>query len=100
MDYVMVNEVYRKKDDIVHRRVAGETILVPIRGRLADMQKIFALNPVGEFIWDEIDGSRSLQQISEDIQSLFDVTREEANADLEAFVAELFKEGLIEGTSQ
>lgn len=91
--------VYRRKDDIVYRKVAGETILVPISGRLADMQRIFALNPVGEFIWNGIDGSRTLQQISEDIQSRFDVASEEANADLETFVAELLKEGLIEGVS-
>ena len=95
-----VREVYKKKDDIVFRRVAGETILVPISGRLADMQRIFALNPVGEFIWDEIDGSRALQQISEDIQSNFDAGREEADADLEAFITELLKEGLIEEAPQ
>ena len=94
-----MREVYKKKDDIVYRKVAGETILVPISGRLADMQMIFALNPVGEFIWEELDGSRTLQQIREDIQSSFDVAREEANADLEAFIAELLKEGLIEGAT-
>ena len=94
-----MKEVYKKKSDIVYRKVAGETILVPISGRLADMQRIFALNPVGEFIWDELDGSRTLQQIREDIQSSFDVAREEANADLEAFIAELLKEGLIEGAT-
>jgi len=94
-----VKEVYKKKSDIVYRKVAGETILVPISGRLADMQRIFALNPVGEFIWDKLDGSRSLQQISDDIQRFFDVTGEEANADLEGFIAELLKEGLIEGVS-
>ena len=94
-----MREVYKKKDDIVYRKLAGETILVPISGRLADMQMIFALNPVGEFIWEELDGSRTLQQIREDIQSSFDVAREEANADLEAFIAELLKEGLIEGAT-
>jgi len=94
-----VKEVYKKKSDIVYRKVAGETILVPVSGRLADMQRIFALNPVGEFIWDKLDGSRSLQQISDDIQRFFDVTGEEANADLEGFIAELLKEGLIEGVS-
>ena len=93
-------EVYKKKDDIVYRKVAGETILVPISGRLADMQRIFALNPVGDLIWHELDGSRTLQKISEDIQSRFDVSSEEADADLEAFVAELLKEGLIEEVSQ
>ena len=99
MRKVELKEIYRKKEEIVYRKVAGEAILVPIKGKLADMQRIFALNPVGEFIWDEIDGSKTLQQISEDIRSRFDVTREDANADLEAFIAELLKEGLIEGAS-
>ena len=99
MRKVELKEIYRRKEEIVYRKVAGEAILVPIKGKLADMQRIFALNPVGEFIWDEIDGSKTLQQISEDIRSRFDVTREDANADLEAFIAELLKEGLIEGAS-
>ena len=93
-----LKKIYKRKDDIVHRRIAGETILVPIRGSLADMQKIFSLNPIGELIWQDLDGSRSLQQISEDIQSSFEVTKEEAGADLEAFIAELLREGLIAGT--
>ena len=99
MRKVELKEIYRRKEEIVYRKIAGEAILVPIKGKLADMQRIFALNPVGEFIWDEIDGSKTLQQISEDIRSRFDVTREDANADLEAFIAELLKEGLIEGAS-
>ena len=95
-----MEEVYKKKDDIVYRKVAGEAILVPISGRLADMQRIFALNPVGEFIWDALDGTRSLQRISEDIQSCFDVGEKDANADVEGFIGELLREGLIEEVSQ
>lgn len=90
-------KIYKRKDDIVHRRIARETILVPIRGSLADMQRIFALNPVGEFIWDELDGSKNLQQISEGIKAFFDVTGLEADADLSTFISELLKEGLIKG---
>ena len=61
------------------------------------MQRIFALNPVGEFIWDELDGSKTLKQISEGIQAFFNVTGPEADEDLSAFISELLREGLIEG---
>ena len=37
---------YRRQDDIVSRHIAGETILVPVTARLADMQRIYALNAV------------------------------------------------------
>lgn len=90
---------FRKKEEIVTRKIAGETILVPIRGSLADMQKIFSLNPVGEFIWQEINGDKTLQQISESIQSVFDVPQEQADADVQDFITELLREGLIGGAN-
>ena len=90
---------FRKKEEIVTRKIAGETILVPIRGSLADMQKIFSLNPVGEFIWQEINGQKNLQQISESIQSVFDVSQEEADTDVQDFITELLREGLIVGAN-
>ena len=90
---------FRKKEEIVTRKIAGETILVPIRGSLADMQKIFSLNPVGEFIWQEINGQKALQQISESIQSVFDVSQEQADADVQDFITELLREGLIVGVN-
>jgi hypothetical protein len=88
---------FRKKEEIVTRKIAGETILVPIRGSLADMQKIFSLNPVGDFIWQEINGQKTLQQISESLQSVFDVSQEQADADVQDFITELLREGLIGG---
>lgn len=93
----MRKKVFRKNGEIVTRAIAGETFLVPIRGRLADMQKIFSLNPVGKFIWENLDGVKSLGEISEGIQSVFDVAKEEADADLGSFIAELREEELIVG---
>lgn len=95
MDDTILKRIYKRKDDIILRSIAGEMILVPIRGSLADMQKIFSLNSVGEYIWNACDGSKSVQQISEDVRSLFDVTEEEAIADLDAFINELLREGLV-----
>jgi hypothetical protein len=46
--------VYRKKKDLVTREIAGETLIVPTRGNLADMQRIFALNGVAGFIWQHL----------------------------------------------
>ena len=88
--------VYRKKDDIVTRRIAGETILVPVCGNLADMQRLFSLSGVGEFIWERIDGSASLEAIREGIMERFEVDREESEADLVEFTSRLLDSGLIE----
>ena len=87
---------FRKKSEIVSRQIAGEMMLIPIMGKIADMQKIFALNPVGEFIWERLDGEKSLGKISEEISSSLDVNREQALAEAEEYVRELLREGLIE----
>ena len=88
-------KIFKKKKEIVSREIAGETILVPISGKLADMQRIFSLNPVAEYIWNQLNGKRNLQEISGNILSVFDVNKEQVYADVQEFIAELLKEDLI-----
>jgi len=91
----MWRQRFKKRGEIVSRKIAGETILVPIRGRLADMQRIFSLNPVAECIWEQIDGQKKLGDIRNRVLCLFEVGKELADSDIEEFIAELLKEDLI-----
>ena len=88
--------VIRPRGEIVRREIAGETILVPIRGRTADMQSLFALNQTAAFIWERIDGERNIGCILEETVAAFDVDRDEARADLETFLAAARARGLVE----
>ena len=92
----MWNTIYRKKDDVVSREIAEETILVPVRGRLADMQKIFSLNPTAEFVWKNLDGKKKLVDILNALIDRFDVAKDEAEKDISDFVNELMNADLIE----
>lgn len=94
----MIDEtrVYRKCGETVLRRIAGETLLIPIRGRLADMQRIFALDPVAERVWEHVDGKKGMGQIARRIQADFDVEAAVALRDIDAFIASLREEGLVE----
>ena len=87
--------IYRKNPDIVCRTILDETILVPICGRLADMQNIYALDQVSAFIWNHIDGSASLKTIHSRIQNEFMVDVDQAQEDLVEFIDELVKADLI-----
>lgn len=87
---------FRKRREIVSREIASETILVPIKGQLADMQQIFSLNPVGACIWGRLDEDSDLDALVAGVVGRFDVTREEAERDVREFVEELLKAGLIE----
>lgn len=88
--------VLRKRQEIVTRRVAGETLLIPIRGRLADLQRIFALDPVAEHVWERLDGSADLDAIRGSVLAAFDVGEEQAGRDIAEFVAALESAGLVE----
>lgn len=93
--YERSKEIYKKEDEIVSRKIAGETLLVPVMGELADMQRIFSLGPVAEYIWEHIDGKKNVSEITDEIVAVFDVSRQEAETDLLEFLDELIDKGLI-----
>ena len=91
-----LNRTYRKKENIVTRHIAGETLLVPIYGELANMEKIFTLDPVAAFIWEQLDGEKSLKVIIDGVIDTFDVKKEQAETDIFEFVDELLMADLID----
>jgi hypothetical protein len=89
-------KVFQRTQNIVSRRVAGELFLVPVAGNLADMQRIFTLTKVAEFIWDRLDGQRSSGDILNDVVEHFDVDEKQAESDIQALLTELLAEGLVQ----
>ena len=77
----------------VTRRIAGETILVPVTGHVADLDAIYTLNEVGSFIWHLIDGRRSAQAIAEAVNAEFDVMLERAALDVDELLTALEAKG-------
>jgi hypothetical protein len=88
--------VYARRDDVLLREVAGEHLLVPVRRNVADLQAIFALNGIGVFIWGLLDGERSLGAVLDAILARYDVSADEAAADLHAFVERMSGAGILE----
>ena len=85
--------IYKRDNDVVKRRVAGETFLIPIKNRLADMRNIYVLHGVGEFIWDRL--ADDAEGICGAIAEEFDVGLDEAKRDLDEFLGELVQAGLV-----
>ncbi len=86
---------YRRSDDVVTRRIAGECLLVPIRGEVADLQRIFVLNPVGERIWESLAEDRRFDAICDTVQYAFEIDRPTLERDVIEFLAEMEKAGLV-----
>lgn len=87
--------ILRKKEDVITRRVAGEMLLVPLRGKLADLQKLFVVEGIGEFVWESLDGRLSVEEICDRVVKDFDVGADSARSDINRFIAELKDAGLV-----
>lgn len=84
-----LNQCYKRNEDFVYRKIEKETLLVPIKDNVGDMGCIYNLNEVGAFIWEHLDGRKSLETIKENILDEFDTSPEIAVGDLNDFMAQL-----------
>ena len=82
-------QTYKRNENFVFRQIENETILVPIKDNVGDMNCIYNLNEVGAFIWQNIKCKNSVSDIKDMILSEFDVTESQADADLDEFVKDL-----------
>jgi len=87
---------FRRKEKVVGREIAGESFLIPVCGTPVDMNNIFVMNPLADFIWQRLDGERPLAAIVAEIVEEFDVAPERAAADAGEFVGQLLGNGLVE----
>ncbi len=87
---------YRKKGEFVARSIAGETILVPIRGQVGDLEAIYRLNDVAACIWNEIDGRQSINDIAESLCREFEVSVDKAREDVRVLLSDLEKAGIVQ----
>ena len=77
------------------RDVAGETIVVPIKNKVGDLNSIFTLNEIGTVIWGLIDGRKSVSDIVDAVCETYEVEPEVAEKDTCEFLNTLKEAGLL-----
>ncbi|MGD2097953.1 MAG: PqqD family protein [Desulfobacterales bacterium] len=86
-----LDRVYQKNQNFVFRQIDDETLLVPIKDSVGDMGAIYSLNSVAAFVWQHMDGQKTLQDIKNMIADEFEVSDPIVEQDLTEFVADLEK---------
>jgi hypothetical protein len=82
--------------EYVTRRIADETIIVPVAGGVGAIDSIYTLNDTGAACWDAIGlAPVSLRTIAEAVAARFDVSLEQAERDARDFVETLVRAGLV-----
>lgn len=91
--------VFRRSDDVVCRAVGRESILVPIRNNVGNLDFVYTLSPVAARIWSLLDGVRTADEVAEEIMAEYDVDRDTVMADLAELVSDLAGVSLLSRVS-
>ena len=81
--------VFRRSTEVVCRQVGHESILVPIRNNVGNLDFVYTLSPVASRLWQLLDGSRTADEIVTTICDEYDVDRDTAMSDLATLVTDL-----------
>lgn len=87
--------VYLGRSGYVVREVAGEFLLIPVTAQEDLPGQMAVMNETGAFLWEQLQQERTMEQLLMAMMSEYDVSREEARADIEEFVTMLKKHQLI-----
>jgi hypothetical protein len=90
---------WRRATSVIARRVAGETVLVPLAPRASDPEfkgaRLFVLNETGEYLWSLLDSPRSSRELAQNLTLEFETAPEHAQADVEVFLVALRDIGAV-----
>jgi hypothetical protein len=87
---------YVRSTSVVSRVIAGETLIVPVRGGVGDLASIYSLNEVGSSIWTALAQPSSQEAIVDRLEQEFAGERQQVQQDVNAFLAEMESAGLVE----
>jgi hypothetical protein len=91
-----LNSIPSRSASVVTRKTGNEYVLVPVTDNIADMDSVFTLNETGAFIWEQIDGIRTIAEIIVLLTAEFDIDNTSATNDVLDFLTKM-KDYLIIG---
>ena len=88
---VDLNTIVTQSPSIVTRKTGNEYVLVPVANNIADMNSVYTLNETGAFIWEQVDGKKSVKDLIEILIVEYQIDRKTATEDVLSFIEEMKK---------
>jgi len=86
---INLNSVPSRSASVVTRKTGNEYVLVPVTDNIADMDSVYTLNETGAWIWEQIDGKRTISEIIILVTDEFDIDNDSATADVLDFLTKM-----------
>lgn len=87
--------VYLGRSGYVVREVAGEYLLIPVTAQEDLPGQMAVLNETGKFLWEQLQAEKTMEQLLAAMTEEYEVSREQARADIEEFVTMLRQHQLL-----
>jgi len=92
----MDRRVFAHRGEFALRQVGSESILVPIRNHVGDLDSVYVFNAIGARIWLLLDGSHDVESIVAVICDEYEAEPSVVRADLDELLCSLEAAGMIE----
>jgi hypothetical protein len=94
---MLEQEILVCSQEVVARVVGGETLIVPVRAKVADLASIYSLNGTGSLIWKLLGSPRTVAQLATAVAQEYEEAEPAlVERDVTDFVSEMKAVGLVE----
>ena len=84
------------KEEFVLRQVADTWVVMPLGQTSVDFNGMLTLNQSGALLWQALEKGGDREALADALAAQYEVDREEALADVDAFLAKLQQTGCLE----
>ena len=98
VETTLEERIFVRSKAVVSRVVAGETLIVPVRGRVGDLASIYSFNETGSLIWKLLETPQTLAELVAAVAQEYNVERARAETDTKQFIGEMLAVGLVEAS--
>ncbi len=78
------------------RNIAGSWVAIPLGRAVVDFTGMLTLNESGILLWRKLEGGSTRDEMIEALLGEYEVSRDQAAADVDGFIAKLSEIGCIE----
>jgi hypothetical protein len=92
----LVAHLFVRSQSVVSRRVAGETLIVPVRGKVGDLASIYSFNSTGSLIWQSLESPKCFDELVNVVESEYAVEHDQAEQDVKQFLHDMLAADLVQ----
>ena len=89
MDTLLLNQTPVKRHNFTEHYHEGELLIVPANEEGPEMNYIYSLDESGSYIWNKMDGHKTIEEIADSICKDYNISYKEALKELMEFVSQI-----------